>query len=104
MRATDIEQAAAAVQQGATLVDVREAGEYAEGHVPGAVNIPMGRLPSRLDELDRTNPVHVICASGNRSAAMAEFLAASGFDAVDITGGTSAWIRAGRPVETGAGR
>ena len=39
-----------------TLVDVREAGEYAEAHVPGAVLIPMGQLPSRLAELDRTEP------------------------------------------------
>ena len=41
----------------------------------------------------------MVCASGNRSGAMTDFLAGSGFDAVNIAGGTSAWIRAGRPTE-----
>jgi rhodanese-related sulfurtransferase len=108
MREIDIDQVAAAVASGGTVVDVREPGEYAEGHVPGAVNIPLGRLTARLDELDRTTPVHLICASGNRSAAMADVLRAHGFIAVNVRGGTSAWIRAGRSVvrggETGASR
>lgn len=102
MREIDIDQLAAALDEGATVVDVRESTEYAEAHVPGAVNIPMGRLTSRLDELDRTSPVHVICASGNRSAAMTEVLLAQGFEAVDVAGGTRAWLRAGRPVVRGA--
>ena len=55
------------VQPNGTLVDVREAREYADGHVPGAVLMPMGQLASRLAELDRAKPVFVICASGNRS-------------------------------------
>ncbi len=41
----------------------------------------------------------MVCASGNRSGAMTDFLTGSGFDAVNIAGGTSAWIRAGRPTE-----
>ena len=55
-------------------VDVRERMEYAYGHVPGAVWIPMGQLASRLGELDRSKPVHVICTTGNRSKAMADLL------------------------------
>ena len=101
MREIDIEQLAAAIDGGAVVVDVRETGEYAEGHVPGARNIPMGRLAGRLGELDRSAVVHVICASGNRSAAMTDVLGAQGFDAVNVAGGTSAWIRSGRPVERG---
>ncbi|WP_182526516.1 rhodanese-like domain-containing protein [Nocardioides dongkuii] len=104
----DIDQLATALEQGATLVDVRETREYVDAHVPGAVSIPMGQLTARLDELDRSSPVHVVCASGNRSAAMTDVLTAQGFDAVNVVGGTAAWVRAGRPVvrgpETGAPR
>ena len=102
MREIDTDQAAQAIAAGAVVVDVREAREYAAGHVPGAVSIPMGRLTARLDELDRTAPVHVICASGNRSAAMTDVLTAEGFDAVNVTGGTAAWIESGRAVVRGA--
>ena len=80
-------------------MDVREPAEYREGHIPGAVNIPMGQLTSRLTELDQQQPVYVVCASGNRSSAMTEVLTAAGFDAINVAGGTSAWIRSGRPVE-----
>lgn len=104
MREIDIDQTAAALEGGAVLIDVRETDEFAEGHVPGAANFPMGVLTSRLEKLDRTSPVHVICASGNRSAAMTDMLTAEGFDAVNVRGGTSAWIKSGRPVETGGAR
>lgn len=103
MREIDTDQAARAIAAGAVVVDVREAGEYAAGHVPGALNIPMGRLTARLDELDRNAPVHVICASGNRSAAMTDVLTARGFDAVNVAGGTAAWIESGRAAVRGAG-
>ncbi|MDO9494692.1 MAG: rhodanese-like domain-containing protein [Nocardioides sp.] len=102
MREIDIDQIASALQDDACVVDVREIGEYVAGHVPGAVNIPMGRLMSRLDELDRGAPVYLICASGNRSGAMADVLVAQGFDAVNVVGGTGAWVRSGRPVVAGA--
>ena len=101
MREIDVDQLDVVLRDGGVLVDVREAGEYAGGHVPGAVLIPMGQLTSRLDELDRQAPVHLICASGNRSGAMADVLAARRFDAVNVLGGTAAWIRSGRPVESG---
>ncbi len=104
MREIDIDQVAAALESGAALIDVREPDEYVEGHVPGALNVPMSVLGSRIDELDRSEPVHVICASGNRSSAMADLLVAQGFDAVNVRGGTGAWIKAGRPVQTGATR
>lgn len=102
MREINIDQVASALEDGACVVDVRETGEYAAGHVPGAVNIPMGHLTRRADELDRSAPVLLICASGNRSAAMADLLVAQGFDAVNVVGGTGAWMRSGRPLETGA--
>jgi rhodanese-related sulfurtransferase len=91
----------AAAQQDGTTVDVRERGEYAQGHVPGAVLVPMSQLASRLGELDRSSRIHVICASGNRSKAMTDLLVAQGFDAVSIAGGTQAWIASGRAVGVG---
>jgi rhodanese-related sulfurtransferase len=97
----DIDQLAAAVSGGAAIVDVREPGEYLVGHVPGAVLIPMGQLPSRTAELDREAPVYVVCASGNRSAVMTDFLRSAGFDAYSAAGGTSGWARSGRPVVGG---
>lgn len=87
-----------AMRAGATLIDVREPGEHAEGHVPGARNVPMGRLAGVLPELDRDQPVLLICWSGNRSGAMCDLVAAAGLDAVNVAGGTAAWIRSGRQV------
>lgn len=97
----DVHKAAAAIEQGARVVDVREPAEFAAGHVPGALPVPMGQLPGRLSDLDPNVPVLVICASGNRSAAMADLLTAAGFDAVSVAGGTSAWVASGRRVEKG---
>ena len=91
----------AAVRESGILVDVREPEEYAAGHVPGAVPIPMNQLASRMGEIDKTSPVFVICASGNRSVAMTDLLRGAGFNAVSVSGGTSAWTRSGRPLEGG---
>lgn len=102
MREIDIDETARALENGAVVVDVREPQEYAAGHVPGARNIPMGRLTARAHELDLGSPVHLICASGNRSSAMVDLLAAQGFDAVNVAGGTAGWITSGRPVVRGA--
>ena len=97
-----IEELAAARADGAPVVDVREPGEYVGGHVPGAVLVPMSRLASRVGELDASRPVYVICASGNRSRAMADLLVRLGYDARSVDGGTSAWQASGRPLVTGA--
>ena len=97
----DVDQLAEAVEVGATIVDVREPMEYVSGHVPGAVLIPMGQFPGRMAELDRSGPVYVVCASGNRSAAMTAFLRGAGFDAYSVADGTGGWARAGQPVVTG---
>jgi hydroxyacylglutathione hydrolase len=83
-----------------TVVDVREPWEYQQGHVPGAVLIPLGQLGSRLNELDAEKPVAVICASGSRSQSAAALLGQKGFKTVyNVTGGTSAWRRSGLGVE-----
>lgn len=101
MSEVTLDQFITAHSTGVNVIDVREPAEYVGGHVPGAVSIPMGRLPSRTSELDHSRPVYVICASGGRSGAMADYLARAGFDARSVAGGTSAWIAAGRPVVAG---
>ena len=85
----------------AELIDVREVDEFVAGHVPGARLVPMSQITARVDELDRSRPLYVICAVGQRSAAVAEYLVHAGFDAYSVAGGTYAWQRAGRPLETG---
>lgn len=84
-----------------TLVDVRSPGEYEDAHVPGAKLIPLPDLPERLDEWPE-GEVHVICRSGARSLTACEFMAEHGRRAVNIAGGTDAWIQAGEAVITGA--
>jgi rhodanese-related sulfurtransferase/glyoxylase-like metal-dependent hydrolase (beta-lactamase superfamily II) len=100
-RDVTVEHLATALEAGATLIDVRETGEYVGGHVPGARLLPMGQLPARVHELDRDRPVYLICASGNRSAAMTDFLTHAGYRAHNVEGGTTAWQHSGRPVVAG---
>ena len=87
-------------QSDVTLVDVRDQNEYAAGHVPGGINIPLGQLRSRISEIPSTDTVHVICESGRRSAQATEALAALGINAVNVEGGTAAWTQAGLPLDT----
>ena len=101
MTTATIAQFAAALADGAAVIDVREPNEYVGGHVPGARLVPMGHLPARGHELRRHAPVFVICASGNRSAMAADYLARAGFDARSVAGGTSAWSASGRPLVLG---
>lgn len=101
MREVDLPTFAAAHADGALVIDVREPGEYVSGHVPGAQLMPMGRLPQHLAELPRGRRIYLICASGNRSLAAADFLARAGIDAMSVAGGTGAWQRTGKPVTFG---
>jgi glyoxylase-like metal-dependent hydrolase (beta-lactamase superfamily II)/rhodanese-related sulfurtransferase len=82
------------------VVDVREPWEYRQGHVPGAVLIPLGQLSSRINELDLERPVAVICASGNRSQSAAALLGQQGFKTIyNVSGGTGAWMYSGLELE-----
>lgn len=67
------------VQSEGIILDVREAAEYAFGHIPGAISIPMGELSSRLNELDKEQQINIICRTGTRSDLAAQQLAAAGF-------------------------
>jgi hydroxyacylglutathione hydrolase len=80
---------------------VRRAAEYDAGHVPGARLSTLAALPSDpLEGLDPARPLAVICAGGYRSSAATSLLAARGFRKLfNVTGGTSAYVSAGFPVE-----
>lgn len=83
------------------MIDVRNAGEFASGHVPSAHPIPLAQLPQRLAELPDA-PFAVICAGGYRSSIAASLLARAGHEGIaDVIGGTAAWVKSGLPVANG---
>lgn len=85
------------------VLDVRRPPEYKGGHVPGAKPLPLSELTSRLEELDKTQLMHVICAGGYRSSMAVSLLMQHGFSKlVNIQGGTMAWRKADLPVEAEA--
>jgi hydroxyacylglutathione hydrolase len=82
-----------------SVLDVRGRGEFSEGHVPGALNIPLAELQNRLAEIP-AGPVAVHCQGGSRSAMAASILQRAGRDDVaNMGGGFSEWSRSGNPVE-----
>jgi hydroxyacylglutathione hydrolase len=92
-----------ALEAGAMLLDVREPGEYTEGHIPGAENLPQAELATRLGELPDEGTIYLVCATGGRSLQATRFLRQRGYEqVVNLSGGTRGWIRAGKPVVTGS--
>ncbi|MDX2008037.1 MAG: rhodanese-like domain-containing protein [Meiothermus sp.] len=84
------------------LVDVREDYEYASGHLPKAVNLPLSRFAEEGRKLPKDRPILLVCASGGRSAQAAEYLLSLGFDPArvgNLEGGTFGWMMAGFEVE-----
>jgi rhodanese-related sulfurtransferase len=96
-----VDELAAVKDGGAFVLDVRNPDEYEEARVPGVVLIPLPELESRYVELPVVDTVYVICRSGARSARAAEFLQSRGTSAVNVAGGTLAWIESGRAVDAG---
>ncbi|MGN6331859.1 MAG: rhodanese-like domain-containing protein [Motilibacteraceae bacterium] len=95
--------AAAQVPDDAVLVDVREPDEWAAGHAPGALHVPLSQLPQRLDEVPDDRPVVVVCRVGGRSAQAVAWLNAQGWDTANLDGGMFAWVAAGRPLVADGG-
>ncbi|WP_151523886.1 rhodanese-like domain-containing protein [Serinicoccus kebangsaanensis] len=94
--------AATDVPDDAVVVDVREPDEWAAGHAPGAVHIPLGDLPARIDELpETTRSLPVVCRSGGRSGRAVQWLVQQGFDVVNVDGGMQAWSRGGKSMAGG---
>jgi rhodanese-related sulfurtransferase len=94
---------AAAVPEGAWLLDVREDDEWAAGHAPSATHIPLGQLGARTGELPVDQEIYVICRSGVRSARAAQALNGAGWQAVNVAGGMQDWAEAGKPMTTDSG-
>ena len=97
----DVAELARLRADGVPLIDVREPDEYTDAHVPGATLIPLATVPDEVAQVPSDGTVYVICAKGGRSYRAAEFYRAQGIDAVNVAGGTTAWIDAGQPVSTG---
>ncbi len=92
------------VPDGAFLLDVRRDDEWAAGHAPDAVHIPLAELPDRVGEVPADQPVVAVCHAGGRSAKATAYLRAQGRDVTNYEGGMLAWARAGGPLtsENGA--
>jgi rhodanese-related sulfurtransferase len=90
---------AQAAETGTTLVDVRTSEEWAEGHLPGAIHIPLPELQERAAEIS-DGPVVFYCRTGDRSSMAAEAFRVSGRDAASLAGGLEAWQADGRPLDT----
>jgi rhodanese-related sulfurtransferase len=90
----------------ATIVDVRDAKEFATGSLPDAKNIPLAELGQRIGELDKfkSKSVVVVCQSGARASSAAAKLSKAGFtDVVNLEGGIAAWQKAGLPLAKPSG-
>lgn len=74
------------------ILDVRTPGEYADGHIPNTILIPLDQLSERLNEVPKEKKVYVICRSGNRSSQAVNLLQSKGFTNVcNVTGGMMQW-------------
>lgn len=95
-------KAAMASDPALLVVDVREAGEFQAGHIPGALHRPVGQVANWSKTLDKDTRLLAVCRSGQRSALAAAKLVDYGFTNVaSMTGGMNAWTAAGYPTATG---
>lgn len=89
------------MRTGAVLIDVREPYEFDEVHVGGAVLVPLQTLPDHVENIRDHQSVYVICRSGGRSHSACEWLRGNDVNAINVLGGTLAWIEADLPTESG---
>ncbi len=81
------------------VLDVRTVSEFNDGHIEGAINIPVDELANRLTELDKNNDLLVYCRTGNRSATAVGILEDAGFTKIyHMHEGISVWVQQGYPV------
>jgi glyoxylase-like metal-dependent hydrolase (beta-lactamase superfamily II)/rhodanese-related sulfurtransferase len=82
------------------VTDVRTPAEYNEGHITGALNIHAGQMAERSGELNREDPIAVVCRTAHRSSVAGSILKRQGFESVyNVSGGMTAWTNAGHEVE-----
>ena len=101
IREVSIDELDQALMAGARLIDVRETDEYISGHVSGAVHIALSTVPDNVDAFRGDGPAYLVCRSGARSMRACEFLADQDIEAINVGGGTLAWITSGRSVTPG---
>jgi rhodanese-related sulfurtransferase len=94
----DVTASVALVDAGGVLLDVREPDEWAAGHAPSAMFIPMGDVMRRISDIPADRSVAVICRSGRRSALVVDYLVEQGLDARNVAGGMQAWQSLGLMV------
>ena len=100
MCSSDLALAAAMKAGSVRVLDVRGHAEWQDGHLPGATNIPVGLLPSRLAEVPSSGTLVLQCQTGGRSSIASSLLLAAGrTNIVNLTGGYEAWTAAGLPTE-----
>lgn len=85
------------------VLDVREPVEWANGHIDGAVHVPLSDLAQRLAELPDRQTL-VVCKMGGRSAQAVAYLVQQGHDAVNLDGGMLEWEAAGRAMVSDTGQ
>lgn len=84
------------------FIDVREEEEHAEGHIPGAANIPLSDFMARVDEIDEDTAVVLVCNTGVRSSQAALYLASMGYEQIfNLEEGTKGWMKKGYAVDRG---
>ena len=101
MTEVTIDELAEVLEAGKPVYDVREKDEFVRGHVPGVRLLPMSEIEQRVGEIPTDGTVYFVCAVGARSGKVAEALRQQGLDAVNVAGGTKAWMDAGRRLATG---
>ena len=90
-------------RNGLIVLDVRNDDEWTQGHIPGAIHIPLASLPRRISELPPDRPIAVHCQGGTRSAIATSLLQRHGRDVSNVPGGFSEWERDGFPIARGDG-
>ena len=86
---------------GAFLIDVRELDEWIAERVPEVPLIPLGEITDRLTDFPKEGEVFIICRSGARSATACQLLRSNDVNAINVAGGTLAWIASGQDVASG---
>jgi rhodanese-related sulfurtransferase len=101
----DARRAAELLERGeAVVLDVRENVEWKAGRIPGALHIPLARVPARRHELPRDTTIVTVCRSGHRSGLAARRLRHAGYRVENLHGGMKAWARARLPLDPPGGR
>ena len=102
MREIEASQLAEKIATGFKVVDVREVDEYTDGHIPGAIHVPLQTVPDNLESFSSEQDVFVVCQVGGRSGKACQYLIDQGItNVVNVAGGTSGWILLGNGVNSG---